>query len=195
MIGLAAIGLVGSSSSTSTTTTAPTTTSTTTTEPTTTSTTPTVPGAVTAIGDSVMLEAVPALHAHIPNLYADATVARQFGSAVPLVAHLAASGQLGDDIIIHLGTNGRIIGDDIKAIMAAATPARKVIFVNVKANRPWESSDNNTLRTVTAQYPNAFLVDWHSYGDSHSSMFWSDGIHLKPQFIDTYASLIAAAVR
>jgi hypothetical protein len=142
-----------------------------------------------------MLEALPALHAHIPNLYGDAAISRQFGAAVPLVSQLAASGQLGNDVIIHLGTNGRIIGNDIKAIMAAATPARRVIFVNVKANRPWEYSDNNTLGSVTAQYSNAVLVDWHSYGDSHPSMFWSDGIHLKPQYIDTYASLLAAAVR
>ena len=177
-----AIGLRGPSTSTSTPTSSPTTTA------------PPPPVVVTAIGDSVMLEALPALHQHIPNLYANAAISRQFGAAVPLVAQLAAAGQLGNDLIIHLGTNGRIIGNDIRAIMTAATPTRKVIFVNVKASRPWESSDNNTLRTVTAQYPNAVLVDWHSFGDAHPLMFWSDGIHLKPQFIDTYASLIAAAV-
>jgi peptidoglycan/LPS O-acetylase OafA/YrhL len=158
------------------------------------STTTAPPGVVTGIGDSVMLEALPALHQHIPNLYADAAISRQFGAAVPLVSQLAASGQLGTDLIVHLGTNGRIIGTDIQAIMAAATPARKVIFVNIKASRPWESSDNNTLRTVTAKYPNAVLVDWHTFGDAHASMFWSDGIHLKPQYIDTYASMIAAAL-
>jgi hypothetical protein len=175
-----AIGLRGPVTSTSTSTS--------------TTTAPPPPAVVTAIGDSVMLETLPALHQHIPNLYANAAVSRQFGAAVPLVAQLAASGQLGNDLIIDLGTNGRIIGTDIQAIMTAATPVRKVVFVNVKASRPWESSDNNTLRTVTAQYPNAVLVDWHTFGDAHPSIFWSDGIHLKPQFIDTYARLVAAAV-
>jgi peptidoglycan/LPS O-acetylase OafA/YrhL len=173
-----AFGLLGSSAPTST--------------PSSTTTAP--PAVVTAIGDSVMLEALAALHQHIPNLYANAAISRQFGAAVPLVAQLAGSGQLGNELIVHLGTNGRIVGTDVQAIMAAATPARKVIFVNIKASRPWESSDNNILRTVTAQYPNAVLVDWHSFGDAHPSMFWSDGIHLKPQYVDTYATLIAAAL-
>jgi hypothetical protein len=142
-----------------------------------------------------MLEAIPALHQHIRNLYANAAISRQFGAAIPIVAQLAASGQLGSEVVIHLGTNGRILAGDVQAIMAAATPARRVVFVNVKASRPWETTDNNTLRAVTAQYPNAVLVDWHGYGDTHQSMFWTDGVHLKPQYIDTYASLIATALR
>ena len=161
--------------------------------PTTTTSAP--PAEVTAVGDSVMLEAIPALHQHIPHLYANAAISRQFGAAIPIVAQLAASGQLGSEVVIHLGTNGRILAGDVQAIMAAATPARRVVFVNVKASRPWETTDNNTLRAVTAQYPNAVLVDWHGYGDTHQSMFWTDGVHLKPQYIDTYASLIATALR
>jgi peptidoglycan/LPS O-acetylase OafA/YrhL len=161
---------------------------------TTTTTTPPVVHEITAVGDSVMLGAIAALHQHIPNLYVDAAVGRQFPTAVAIVGQLAASGRLGDEIIVHMGTNGTIKAGDIQALMTAATPARRVVLVNVKATRPWESADNNALRAATTQYPNAVLVDWHAYGDAHPSLFWTDGIHVKPQATDTYASLLAAAL-
>jgi hypothetical protein len=44
---------------------------------------------------------------------------------------------------------------------------------------------------MVPQYPNAVLIDWHTFGGSHPEFFYGDGIHLKPDGARAYATLIA----
>ena len=71
-----------------------------------------------------------------------------------------AQGELGDIVIIHIGTNGPMSDADFDAIMAELQGVRAVLFVNVHVPREWQNAVNATLAAGAARYQNALLIDW-----------------------------------
>src|SRR5690606_14933653 len=111
---------------------------------------PPPPGAAfastTAVGDSVLVGATPALVARMgPALGVDAVIGRQMAEADEVVADLAARGQLGQVVLLHLGNNGPFSAEEIDAVMAAIGPERTVLLVNVAVPRRWEGEVNDQL--------------------------------------------------
>lgn len=149
---------------------------------------------VTAIGDSVMLDGRAALHDRVPNLYVDAQIGRPFATAVGIVHQLRVTGRLGSEVIVHMGTNSLIRSSDLDKLMAELKPVRRVVLVNVKADRPWEGPDNSVLGDAARRYPNAVLVDWHQFGTDHPDLFYGDGIHMTAYGANVYAQLLAEAL-
>ena len=169
----------------------------TTTSPTTTVPAPPVSATrVTAIGDSVMLGAAQALQTTIGSdkLYLDAAESRQFSAGVDTIQSLRDQGELGDEAVIQLGTNGTINPDDFDRMMGILHDAKRVVLVNAHVDRPWEQQVNDTLADGAKRYPNAVLVDWHAIAAEHPEFFWDDGIHLRPEGQEFYAQLIARSL-
>jgi lysophospholipase L1-like esterase len=71
----------------------------------------------------------------------------------------------------------------------------KVVFVNVKAPRPWEQPNNDVIAEGVRRYPNAVLADWHAASADRPELFVDDGIHLQPEGQRVYADLIAAHLK
>ncbi len=160
-------------------------------------TTPTQPAPtpeVTAIGDSVMLGAQGALEAKIPGIHVDAIKSRQFGSVIDLVRALKDSNQLSPVVVIHLGTNGRIVDDQMAALQPLLADRQRVIFLNVKAPRSWEGEDNDTIQRWVPKFANAVLINWNGEGSLHPEYFFGDGIHVKTDGQIHYADLIASQI-
>jgi peptidoglycan/LPS O-acetylase OafA/YrhL len=156
---------------------------------------PLVGGRITAVGDSVMLGAAPAMQAVLgPNLYLDAKESRQFSAGLDLVRDLRMSGQLGDEIVVQLGTNGTIDPSDFDAMMQLFAGAKRVVILNAKVPRPWEQEVNDTLSAGIKNYKNAVLLDWHDIGTAHPEYFYNDQIHLNPDGQQAYAAAVAAAL-
>ena len=152
------------------------------------------PAHVTAIGDSVMVDVKAALRAQIPGIYIDALVGRHVSGAVPILRTLRHSGALGNIVIIALGTNGAFRTQDFDAIMQILSDTDRVVFVNLRVPRRWETPDNRVISAGVARYPNAVLVDWHDrWRDCGRNVFWSDGIHPTPSGAACYARMVAAA--
>jgi lysophospholipase L1-like esterase len=149
------------------------------------------PQRVFALGDSVMLGAAPALEAAIPNLEVDAAVSRQVSAGIGILSARQAAGTLGDVVIIHLGTNGTFTSGEFDQMMSILSGVQRVVFVNLKMPRDWESGDNSVIAAGVSRYPNAVLVDWHDTGDAHPEFFYDDAIHLRPDGAASYARLIA----
>lgn len=190
-----------------TTTTAPPTT-TTTTSPTTASTAPPTTAApttttardpaaapvtrITAIGDSVMLGSQAALHQVFGDvLQLDAAVSRQFDSALDVAGLLAAADQLGERVVVHLGTNGVIRSEQLDALMQTLAEVPRVLVLNTNVPRPWQGPVNEVLAAVVPEYPNAVLVDWKSVAAAHPEWFAADGVHLTGDGAAAYSRLIA----
>lgn len=152
------------------------------------------PGGATAIGDSVMLGAAPALRAAIPSIEVDAVVSRQWDPGVATVDADRGSGRLRPTLIVDLGTNGTVSASQFDAMVRAAAGGRRIVFVTVRVPRPWEAQDNAVLRAGVARQPNAVLVDWYAASAGHGEWFAADGYHLRPAGARAFASLIAAAV-
>jgi len=156
-------------------------------------TVPPPPPPIHAIGDSVMLGAKGALEARMPGIQVNASVSRHFGEVVGIATNLRDSGQLGDAVIIHMGTNGLITDGEFDAMMEALRDVDRVVILNVKVPRRWEAPDNATLDGAVARWPNAVLVNWNAEGNAHPEWFWQDGYHLQDTGPAAYADLIAKA--
>ena len=150
---------------------------------------------VTAIGDSVMLGAVKQLEQAIPNLGIDAVQSRQVAPGLDVLRARQAAGQLGAVVVVHLGTNGTFTAKQFDDMMAILSEARRVVVVNLKVPRSWETANNQVLADGVSRYPRAVLVDWRGASLGQPGVFWDDGIHLRPEGAELYASLIATAVK
>ncbi|HEX6420611.1 MAG TPA: acyltransferase family protein [Acidimicrobiales bacterium] len=149
----------------------------------------------TAIGDSVLVGAAPALVARMgPSLSVDAEIGRQMADAPALVSGLAERGMLGRVLLLHLGNNGPFTPEQIDAAIAAAGPERTVLLVNVLVPRRWEGEVNDLLAAAAARHPNAVLVDWRSLATREPGLTRDDGFHLTAAGAQRYADLVAGQV-
>jgi peptidoglycan/LPS O-acetylase OafA/YrhL len=150
-------------------------------------------GSVSAIGDSVMLGAVPSLQKDIRGLgVVDAEVGLQVYDAIRILRSHRATGQLGSLVIVHLGNNGTFTKQEFERIMHVLSGVNKVVFVNVKVPRSWEVTNNEVISEGVEKYPNAVMVDWYSASANHPEYFYSDGYHLRPKAQKVYADLLSS---
>ncbi|MFN8483700.1 MAG: acyltransferase family protein [Anaerolineae bacterium] len=149
---------------------------------------------VTAIGDSVMLGAVAEFQRVMGSVNVDAAVGRQASQAVDILRARRDAGQLGQAVVLHVGSNGTFNARQFETLMDVLQNTKRVVIVNDKVPRTWQESNNRMLAESVAAYPNAVLVDWNSVGAAHPEYFWNDGIHLRPEGARAYATLIAQAI-
>ncbi len=149
---------------------------------------------VTAVGDSIMVASTPALQHVLPGIYIDAAVGRQFSTGLQVIAALRSQGLLRPVVIVGLGTNGTITGQEISRLFAETGPARRLVLVNTFEARPWEQEVNATLAAAAADHPGVVLADWHSTIEHRTSLLWPDGIHPQPGGGIMYARMIKAAL-
>ncbi len=149
---------------------------------------------VTAIGDSIMVDAAPYLKQLLPGIVISARVGRQMSHAPEVINRLKSEGKLGNRIIIELGTNGDFTATQLVSILNSLGPMQQIVLVNTRVPRPWQNVTNATLAQVAASYPHTVLVNWYNASAGKNSYFYPDGVHLNPTGAQFYASLIAQAV-
>jgi peptidoglycan/LPS O-acetylase OafA/YrhL len=150
---------------------------------------------ITAIGDSVLINPAPYLKKKFPNITIDAKVSRQMRHAQDIVNTLKQKNQLGDIVIIQLGTNSPFPDKTLTNLIEAIGKNRKILLVNVRVPRPWESVVNKSLAVNSKKYPNTTVVDWYSTSAKHNEYFVKDGVHLKPAGAKAYAEMIEKAIQ
>ncbi len=148
----------------------------------------------TAIGDSIMIDAAPYLKKLLPGIVVDAKIGRQMIHAQTVVNTLKAEGELGNRVIIELGTNGPFTEQQLISLLKSLGPVKQVVLVNTRVPRPWESDVNQVLAKVASTYPNTTLVNWYADSAGKNSYFYPDGVHLNPVGASYFASLIAHAL-
>lgn len=152
------------------------------------------PLTVTAIGDSVMIDITPYLKNTFPDIRIDAQIGRQLSKAIPVVEQLKNEGNLGNYVIIGLGTNGAFTTEQLVSLIKLIGNERKIIFINTRVPRPWESIVNERLKVTVTKYPNVTLVDWYTASAGKKDYFAPDGVHLTNVGAEAYAVLVAKAV-
>lgn len=150
---------------------------------------------VTAIGDSVMLGAVPELQEAIAAIDIDAAVGRQAPNAIQVLGARRDAGQLGAVVVVHLGSNGIFRAEQLDETMEVLAGVDRVVFVNVRVPRRWQDPVNEMLADGVGRYPNAEVVDWYAASDGHPEWLREDGVHLSREGARAYAGLIAACIR
>jgi hypothetical protein len=148
---------------------------------------------VTGVGDSVMLAAANDLALAIPGIEINAEVGRPVPVAIDVLRSLRSAGQLGDIVVIHIGNNSPFSASQFDEMMELLADVSRVVFVNLKVPRGWESPNNAVLAEGVARYPNAALVDWYAASVDHPE-FFLDGVHLRTEGRQAYVQLVAAYV-
>jgi len=143
-----------------------------------------------------MVDTQNALRAQIPGIYVDAQVGRHLRGGISLLRSLRNQNRLGDVVVIHLGTNGAFTTADFDSIMQVLQGIQRVVFINLRVPRRWETPDNRTIAAGVKRYSNALLLDWHNrWRECGTNVFWSDGIHPTPSGAACYARMVADAVQ
>jgi peptidoglycan/LPS O-acetylase OafA/YrhL len=155
-------------------------------------TTTTIPPDVLAIGDSVMLDAAGDLKQDLgPSTVVDAVVGRQVADGIARLGAYRAAGRLHGltALVIGLGTNGPMSVDQCNQTLSLATGVPRVIFINVRMPRAWQSITNGTLATCAVHRPGVSLVDWYDASAS-PGVLGPDQIHATPAGATLYAALV-----
>lgn len=154
-------------------------------------------GPVLAIGDSVMLGASSDLQAALgPGTTIDARVGRQVQQGLTRLAAYRAAGRLKGlgAVVIDLGSNGPLTLQDFQQLVALTEGVGRVVVVNVRVPRPWQSITNDSLAAGVAANPRFVLVNWYR-ASAAPGLLYPDQIHPDPKGQLVYADLVARAVR
>lgn len=152
-------------------------------------------GALTAIGDSVMLGVASQLTDKIDGSQVDAEVSRQASGVLERVQKLAKKGLLAPTVVIHTGTNGIVTEDQLREMLDILSDRERVVIVNTNVPRPWMEPNNELIAQVVPDYPNAVIADWYSVSVDNPEYFVSDGTHPQwPSGIKAFVREIMRAV-
>lgn len=147
------------------------------------------------LGDSVMVGATDELVKRLPNASLDSQVGRQLSKGIQILTERKNNHTLSDTVIIHLGNNSPINPRQIDELAELLTEKRKIVFVNLKLPRNYESANNQLLDDAAKKHPNMRVVDWHTRSMNAGNVFGKDGIHLTGNGAKLYAELIANALK
>ncbi|WP_342774688.1 acyltransferase family protein [Paenibacillus dokdonensis] len=150
---------------------------------------------ITAIGDSVILDAAPFLEKMLPGIVVDGKVGRQMLQAQEVIDRLKAQGRLGDRIMIELGTNGAFNTKQLRNLLQSLHDVNQIILVNTRVPRKWQDTVNKDITEVSNDFGNTTVVDWYSASEGKDGYFYRDGVHLKREGAEYYASILAKAVK
>jgi peptidoglycan/LPS O-acetylase OafA/YrhL len=145
---------------------------------------------VTALGDSVMVDAAASLSSMCPGTEVHAVVGWQAASVFGELNELRVAHHLGQVVIIETGTNGIVSSKELDAALSSLADRTRVIVVNDHMNRAWEPPNNAMFPKEVAKHSNAVLVNWDIVADQHPEYLTSDGVHLQPNARPVYAALL-----
>ncbi|WP_370639116.1 acyltransferase family protein [Cohnella sp. REN36] len=148
-----------------------------------------------AIGDSVMLDIAPYLKDLLPGITIDGKVGRQMSQAKAIIDKFKSNSELGDVVIIGLGTNGTFSKKTLDTVLQSLEDVQQIVLVNIRVPRPWERDVNSTLANEAIKFDNVTLVDWYAASTDKDSYFAKDGVHLDEEGAKAFASLVADAIK
>lgn len=151
----------------------------------------------TAVGDSVMLAARKALASTFPSfMTVDAHISRQASEIFDRIRARKATGQLGDVVVIHAGTNGPIKTSELVTLIGQLKDRTRVILVTCHGDRSWIPQSNAAIAAAARYYAggNVRVANWDAAAAGHRDWFYADGIHTKSAGSQAYADLIKAAM-
>lgn len=149
---------------------------------------------ITAIGDSVLLAAAPAMQTAYPGIAIDASVSRSMYAAPAILQAHAAAGTLRPVVVIALGTNGPIERSTLEEVRSIIGPSRELVVVNAQAPRGWIPGVNAELSSFALVYRNVELANWHDAIQPYLHEMARDQVHFGPIGAGIFAAAVTDAV-
>jgi hypothetical protein len=153
-------------------------------------------GGVDALGDSVMVDAAPALAALIPGIHVDAGVSRQVGDGLSILASWVRSGQLRGNLVWHLGTNGTFSSGALDQVLQLAGGRHVVVLTDHCGYCSWVPGNNAVIHAGCTAARNCTVADWDALADANPQWFGGDGVHMPigGAGAQAYARLVLASL-
>jgi len=149
---------------------------------------------VLAVGDSVMLGSARKLTAQ--GLTVDAAKNRQPLDALQIFNYYRSTKELGETVVIHLGTNGTTKAGIFDRLMKPLAEVDRVIVLTVRVpTREYERINNDIIYALQGRYPNVEILDWYTISKDHPEWFAKDKVHPNDAGQDRYVAEIVAKVR
>jgi peptidoglycan/LPS O-acetylase OafA/YrhL/lysophospholipase L1-like esterase len=153
------------------------------------------PPRIVAFGDSVMVGAKDRLAARLgPRFSMNAKVGRQAGEFVKLARRLKWRGGRIDALVIQMGNNGPLYGDEMEDLHRATSNVGELFLITDHAPVSWVDESDHALAEADATWPHTTLVDWAPVAAAHEDLLW-DGIHLTPGGAGLYTRMVVRTVR
>ncbi|HEX4463666.1 MAG TPA: acyltransferase family protein [Solirubrobacterales bacterium] len=153
------------------------------------------PPRIVAFGDSVMIGAKEKLAARFGRRFSmNAKVGRQADEFVSLARRLKQRGGHIDALIIQMGNNGPLYGDEMEALRKATSNVGELFLIDDHAPVSWQDESNHALEEADETWPHTTLIDWAPVAAAHENLLW-DGIHLTPGGAGIYTRLIVSSLQ
>ena len=149
---------------------------------------------LTAIGDSVMLAAAPALLTRFPAADIDAVKSRELWDLPDLLGAQVSGNRLRPYLLIGLGTNGTEGPADILGTLQVVPAGEIVVLVNTYGPQPWRPEVNASLAVVATRRPHTCIADWAKSIAGHDDLLAPDDVHPGPTAGALYAQVVADAL-
>lgn len=149
---------------------------------------------ITVIGDSVILGVQSALEKIRPGIVVDGKVGRQFTQAFDTIDSHEKNGDLGQIVVLELGTNGTFTEKKLSQMLDTLGDKRQILVVNTRVPRQWQNEVNQMLADAAADRDNVTLVDWFAASKGKDAYFAKDGVHLNSKGAAYYAKMLSDAI-
>lgn len=133
---------------------------------------------MTVVGDSVTIDAAPALEAMIAGCQVYAQVSEQWSTGVQVLAQLRSAGQLGAMVVVALGTNGPVSVAQFQQMMGVLHGVSRVVIVTNHAPVPWVEPNNAMFAAEVPLYSTARIANWDAAANAHPGDLYPDGTHM-----------------
>lgn len=147
--------------------------------------------AFTAIGDSVMLGAVPQLQHVFPAGIINAQESRQVWDAVSVIRDLQVRGDMRNIVVVALGSNGSFRKSSGQELIDALGPERAIYWIAPFGQYlNWQESTTRILNELAEENENLTILDWPGTASRHTNWFYEDGMHLNEEGQAGYAKFL-----
>ena len=140
-------------------------------------------------GDSVILGIRSVLEENHPISLVNARIGRQAPELLEVLIQDQPQA-LDSPIIFNLGNNNVLSREQVEQIFEAVKGQPQIIVVNTAVPRPWRDGNNQIIREVAANYPQADVIDWNELSNGRPEYFAPDGVHLVPAGVNAYVGAI-----
>lgn len=120
---------------------------------------------------------------------------REFSTALAMLGQLKARGRLPHMVVIALGSNGTVTGEEIDDALALMCCTRKLVLVTPRQSGGVSGPNATIERDEARTHPGRILLlDWVKYSAGHPDWFQPDGLHLTVPGLLAFTRLLVTAL-
>ncbi len=141
------------------------------------------------IGDSIASMCYDTIMTYMPASICKSKKAREFHEAFEVYKEFSGT-EVGEYIVLALGTNGEMDEDSVDRIRAEVGNKKIILTTIVLPFINQEKTRNEAIVAYAKTHENVYLVDFNKVAKNHSDWFFEDNIHPNIKGARVYSQLI-----